>query len=81
MPKHYQPNLESISTHTIPQWYHDSKFGIFIHWGIYSVPAFAQPTGGSEPFLLMSVGLPTILMQNGIAIVYVVDLAHLMSNL
>lgn len=35
--------------------------------------------GGSEPFLLMSVGLPTILMQNGIAIVYVVDLAHLMS--
>ncbi|MFT3891813.1 MAG: alpha-L-fucosidase [Anaerolineales bacterium] len=37
----YQPTLESVKTHPMPNWYNDAKFGIFIHWGIYSVPAFA----------------------------------------
>ena len=37
----YQPTLESVRTHPMPDWYNDAKFGIFIHWGIYSVPAFA----------------------------------------
>ncbi len=37
----YQPTLESVQTHPLPQWYDDAKFGIFIHWGLYSVPAFA----------------------------------------
>ena len=37
----YQPTLESVKTHPMPDWYNDAKFGIFIHWGIYSVPAFA----------------------------------------
>ncbi len=37
----YQPTLDSVRTHPLPDWYHDAKFGIFIHWGIYSVPAFA----------------------------------------
>lgn len=37
----YQPTLESVKTHPLPAWYHDAKFGIFVHWGIYSVPAFA----------------------------------------
>jgi alpha-L-fucosidase len=40
----YQPTVESLSTHPLPQWYQDAKFGIFIHWGIYSVPAWA-PVG------------------------------------
>lgn len=31
---------ESLSGYRVPQWYKDAKFGIFIHWGIYSVPAF-----------------------------------------
>lgn len=36
----YQPTWESIATHyQIPGWYRDAKFGIFIHWGVYSVPA------------------------------------------
>ena len=30
-----------------PQWWKDAKFGIFIHWGVYSVPAFA-PTSGEK---------------------------------
>ena len=37
----YEPTRESVSKHEVPEWYHDAKFGIFIHWGVYSVPAFA----------------------------------------
>lgn len=37
----YKPTLESLGKHLVPQWFKDAKFGIFIHWGIYSVPAFA----------------------------------------
>ncbi len=33
---------ESLSAWEVPAWYRDLKFGIFIHWGIYSVPAFAN---------------------------------------
>lgn len=41
----YEPTLESVSAHQVPAWYHDAKLGIFIHWGLYSVPAWA-PHGG-----------------------------------
>ena len=37
-------NWNSVNAHTVPKWYEDCKFGIFIHWGIYSVPAFAPHT-------------------------------------
>lgn len=37
----YQPNWESLNTRGIPSWFHKAKFGIFIHWGVYSVPAYA----------------------------------------
>ena len=37
----FQPNWENIAeNYTIPEWFSDAKFGIFIHWGPYSVPAF-----------------------------------------
>jgi alpha-L-fucosidase len=36
----YQPTWESIQKYSVPSWYRDAKFGIFIHWGVYSVPAF-----------------------------------------
>jgi alpha-L-fucosidase len=39
----YEANWESLNKRATPQWYDDSKFGIFIHWGVYSVPAFADP--------------------------------------
>jgi alpha-L-fucosidase len=32
---------ESLNTRRIPQWFNEAKFGIFIHWGVYSVPAWA----------------------------------------
>lgn len=40
----YTPTDASLSTHQAPYWFQDAKFGIFIHWGIYSVPAWA-PVG------------------------------------
>lgn len=37
----YQPNWESLDKRPVPEWFSDAKFGIFIHWGLYSVPAFS----------------------------------------
>lgn len=37
----YQPNWTSLNQRGIPSWFHQDKFGIFIHWGTYSVPAYA----------------------------------------
>ncbi|MCX7714532.1 MAG: alpha-L-fucosidase [Clostridia bacterium] len=39
---YYKDTWESLSNYEVPKWYKDSKFGIFIHWGIYSVPAFGS---------------------------------------
>ena len=38
----YRPDWESLRHYETPDWYKDAKFGIFIHWGVYSVPAFAN---------------------------------------
>ena len=38
----YKPTWESLSAYELPTWYRNAKFGIFIHWGIYSVPAFSS---------------------------------------
>lgn len=38
--KVYQPNWSSLDQRPTPEWWQDAKFGIFIHWGVYSVPAF-----------------------------------------
>ncbi len=38
----FKPEWSSLETYEIPQWYKDAKFGIFIHWGAYSVPAFGS---------------------------------------
>ncbi len=38
----YQANWESLKKYEIPDWFRDAKFGIFIHWGVYSVPAFGS---------------------------------------
>jgi len=36
----FEPNWDSLRGYRIPAWYEDGKFGIFIHWGVYAVPAF-----------------------------------------
>lgn len=37
--KHYEPTWNSLCTRQTPQWLRDGKFGIYTHWGVYSVPA------------------------------------------
>ena len=37
----FEPTKTSIRKHKLPDWFNDAKFGIFIHWGLFSVPAFA----------------------------------------
>ena len=41
MDKQYEPNWDSLDTRPCPDWFVGAKFGIFIHWGVYSVPAWA----------------------------------------
>lgn len=38
----FQDTWNSLEGYQIPEWYQDAKFGIFIHWGVYSVPAFGS---------------------------------------
>ena len=40
----YEPTWESLESRETPAWWGEAKFGIFIHWGLYSVPAWA-PVG------------------------------------
>jgi len=41
----FAPTLESLNAHPVPEWYDDAKFGIFIHWGLFSIPGFASKSG------------------------------------
>jgi alpha-L-fucosidase len=41
----YLPTLASVKQHPIPAWFAGAKFGIFIHWGPYSVPGWAPRNG------------------------------------
>lgn len=45
-PQEYEPAWESLDRRPIPKWFQDAKFGIFIHWGVYSVPAWRKVTEG-----------------------------------
>ncbi|WP_240499983.1 alpha-L-fucosidase [Sphingomonas montana] len=38
----FKPDWKSLAAFTVPEWFRDAKFGIFIHWGPYSVPGFAS---------------------------------------
>ena len=35
----YEPTWNSLRRHHTPEWFRDAKFGIYTHWGVYSVPA------------------------------------------
>jgi len=38
----YKATWQSLDTRPAPEWYTHAKFGIFIHWGVYSVPAYSK---------------------------------------
>ena len=42
----YQPTWDSIDKRPTPAWFSEAKFGIIIHWGVYSVPAYAPVIPG-----------------------------------
>ncbi|XP_074649548.1 alpha-L-fucosidase-like isoform X1 [Tubulanus polymorphus] len=39
----FSPNWASLDSRPLPAWYDESKFGIFIHWGAFSVPSYGAP--------------------------------------
>jgi alpha-L-fucosidase len=66
----YEPTWESLDSHALPNWFRDAKLGIFIHWGVYSVPAWAPidaDIGGEKaspyaewyPYYMYEDGSPT----------------------
>jgi alpha-L-fucosidase len=59
----YQPTRESVDRHVVPEWYHDAKFGIFIHWSLSCVPAFAPADQGDIMQILRNGG-PRVMFAN-----------------
>ncbi len=53
----YKPSWNSLKTHATPKWFQDAKFGIYTHWGIYSVPA-CGPNGSWYPYNMYREGTP-----------------------
>jgi len=49
----YEPNWNSIDSRPLPQWFDEAKVGIFLHWGVFSVPSY-----GSEWFWWIWQGKP-----------------------
>jgi len=45
------PSWEELRAHPYPEWFRDAKLGIFVHWGIYSVPAYSGKEQYAEWFL------------------------------
>ena len=40
--KRYTPDWESLDSRPLPAWYDEAKIGIFIHWGVFSVPSYVS---------------------------------------
>jgi alpha-L-fucosidase len=44
----YAPTWASLDSRPLPAWYDEAKVGIFIHWGVFSVPSFGSEAGGAS---------------------------------
>lgn len=53
----YKASWNSLKRHQTPQWFQKAKFGIYTHWGIYSVPA-CRPNGSWYGFYMYQKGSP-----------------------
>lgn len=51
----YEPTQKSLKQHALPGWFDDAKLGVFIAWGLYSIPAYA-PTGWTSHRLISEQG-------------------------
>lgn len=61
--KTYEASWASLDKRPVPQWWREAKFGIFIHWGPYAVPAYA-PTDAKRIDLCYSEWYCTRLSRN-----------------
>lgn len=52
MPIAYEPTWDSVRQHPLPDWYDDAKLGVFIHWGLYSVPGWAPQVPDIQAMLV-----------------------------
>ena len=59
----YEATWDSVATHRIPQWFDDAKLGVFIHWGLYSIPGWAPQVENIQA-LLHSEGPAGMLRNN-----------------
>ena len=46
----YEASDSSLATHSSPDWFQQVKYGIFIHWGLYSVPAYGNGPGPDQDY-------------------------------
>ena len=58
-----EASFESIRQHQVPAWFHDAKLGIFVHWGLYSIPGWA-PTTGELPDVIANEGASAWFARN-----------------
>lgn len=49
--KQYSANWDDLKSRPYPQWFKDAKLGVFIHWGVYSVPAYSNKEDYAEWYL------------------------------
>ena len=59
----YEGTWESLRTHRVPVWFDDAKLGVFIHWGLYSVPGWAPRVPDIQQ-LLINDGPKRMLREN-----------------
>ena len=71
MSEKFQPTLKSVRNHQVPEWFHDAKLGIFIHWGLFSVPAFAPSGKGDNLKILAKEGWSAYYAHNPYAEWYI----------
>lgn len=57
-PFRYEATWESLDSRPLPAWFSDAKFGIFIHWGLYSVPAWSPRGTYAEWYWHSKDGIP-----------------------
>ena len=61
--KKYEATWESLTSRPYPQWFSDCKLGIFIHWGLYSVPSYSDKEQYAE-WYMRGIELKDTIRQN-----------------
>ena len=59
----YEGTWDSVRAHRVPKWYDDAKLGVFVHWGLYSVPGWAPQVPDIQRLLVES-GPKRMLREN-----------------